>query len=504
MQLADASKAIGYARQAGDHALADLAFEEAAALYERALGVLEAHDQEGQQLRCDLLLALANAQRGAGDVGYRETVAAAVEAARALGDGEHLARAVLASARPGGFMATASVIDEGVFALYEEASTALGEGDSLLRARLLGQLAVELVYTPQRERRDALSREAVAIARRVGDRTGLAQVLILRLIAMNDPCTLAARIELAAELAALAGEVGSSELAWHAAFHRAGALLESGDIDGAERGIAEVERLAGELRQPFYTWWGRSGWTMLGVMRGVPDAEAQVFATFEMGTAGGQPDATSAFGAQLSTLRNNQGRNAELTDVMRANVESQPHIPAWRAALARLYAETGQLAEAREQVDILRADGFDHPLNWAWCSYMVTLSEAVCELQDRSAAAVLYERLHPLAGQLYVLVGLIVCGGSYALYCGMLAACLGRWDDAERHFADALAMNERLGARPFVVRTRRAWAGMLLDRAAPGDAARARDLIAAGLAEAEPLGVAREVVRLQQLQARLD
>ena len=85
----------------------------------------------------------------------------------------------------------------------------------------------------------------------------------------------------------------------------------------------------------------------------------------------------------------------------------------------------------------------------------------------------------------------------------MLAACLHRWDDAERHFADALAMNERLGARPYVVRTRRAWASMLLDRHAPGDATRARDLIAAGRAEAETLGMARELVRFERLTARM-
>jgi len=86
----------------------------------------------------------------------------------------------------------------------------------------------------------------------------------------------------------------------------------------------------------------------------------------------------------------------------------------------------------------------------------------------------------------------------------MLAACLGRFDDAERHVAEALAMNERLGARPYVVRTRRAWAEMLLDRNAPGDAARARELIAAGRAEAEQLGMARELVRFERLRERLE
>jgi hypothetical protein len=86
----------------------------------------------------------------------------------------------------------------------------------------------------------------------------------------------------------------------------------------------------------------------------------------------------------------------------------------------------------------------------------------------------------------------------------MLAACLDRWDDADRYFADALAMNERLGARPYAVRTRRAWAAMLLDRGAPGDSARVLDLIGAGLAEAGTLGMAREIVRLERLRARME
>ena len=85
----------------------------------------------------------------------------------------------------------------------------------------------------------------------------------------------------------------------------------------------------------------------------------------------------------------------------------------------------------------------------------------------------------------------------------MLTACLGRWDDAERHFTDALAMNERFGACARPTGARRAWASMLLDRSAPGDAARARDLIATGHAEAEQLGMARELVRFERLEQRL-
>ncbi len=72
-RAADAGKAIGYARQAGERALANLAFEEAAAHFERALGVLEPRDPDGERLRCDLLLALGDAQRRGGRPRYRET-----------------------------------------------------------------------------------------------------------------------------------------------------------------------------------------------------------------------------------------------------------------------------------------------------------------------------------------------------------------------------------------------------------------------------------------------
>ena len=178
------------------------------------------------------------------------------------------------------------------------------------------------------------------------------------------------------------------------------------------------------------------------------------------------------------------------------------------------YLTEDELAEGYEQQNVrrfpARRSRHDYEDDWTdpepdaqWTSLVTGLSVIVSDLQDRSAAAVLYERMRPIANQAEAFALVIASRGSYGQFCGKLAACLGRWDDAERHFADALAMNERLGARPYVVRTRRAWAAMLLDRNAPGDAARARDLIAAGRAEAESLGMARELVRFERLRQRL-
>ena len=242
---------------------------------------------------------------------------------------------------------------------------------------------------------------------------------------------------------------------------------------------------------------------MLAILRGAPDAEAEAMAAFELGMAGGQPDAAEWFGAQVYVLRHYQGRLGELIDILCANADAQPHLPAWRAVLARAYCDTEQMAEARTQVDALRVGGFDYPPSWQWTGIVLALSEVVSDLQDRSAAAVLYERMRPIAKQAEAFAVDVASQGSYGQFCGMLAACLGRWDDAEGHFIDALAMNERLGARPSIVRTRRAWASMLVDRNAAGDTARARELIAAGRAEAEQLGMARELVRFERLTERL-
>jgi hypothetical protein len=78
---------------------------------------------------------------------------------------------------------------------------------------------------------------------------------------------------------------------------------------------------------------------------------------------------------------------------------------------------------------------------------------------------------------------------------------MGRFETAEAHFEHALALNRRIGARSFLVRTRRAYAAMLLDRAAAGDTERAAAQVEAGLALAGELGMALELARLRDLAA---
>jgi class 3 adenylate cyclase len=498
--IGDATKAIGYARRAAQRALAGLAFEEAATYYEQSLSALEHHDRDGELLRCDLMIALADAQRRAGDAHYRRTTAQAIEMARTLGDARRFATAVLVNARPGGAVSNAAVLDQDVIALYEEAIAGLSDhDDDVLLAQLLAQLSAELLFSTQWERRQALSRDAVETARRCGDQAVVAFALCAHVAAINVPTTLAERLVLTAELEALADQSGSIEMGWHSTFHRFGALLESGDIVGAEQRFGRLCELAAKLRQPYFSWATGVGGAMIAMMRGAPDAEQQVAAAFEVGKAGGQPDANLMYLGQLFVIRRDQGRYGELLEPLRQFVEAQPHLPIWRVALAGLYCETDRLDQARAQMASLAAGDFCIARDWTWPSSITSLALVCSDLGERTLAAQFYPELQEVAGQVGVTSSVVVCYGSLAYPCGLLADCLGRRDEAEQYFRQAEQMNERIGARPYLVRTRRAWAAMLLERNAAGDAAHAAALIEDALAEASRLDMKREIERLHRL-----
>ena len=120
-------------------------------------------------------------------------------------------------------------------------------------------------------------------------------------------------------------------------------------------------------------------------------------------------------------------------------------------------------------------------------------------LGDAERAEALYALLEPYARRNVVVGRAATCNGSASRLLGILAAAMGRWEPAERHFADALAMHERMESRPWRARTLLAWAEMLQARRARGDKARARELLADVVVEADALGMAAVAERARAL-----
>lgn len=72
-----------------------------------------------------------------------------------------------------------------------------------------------------------------------------------------------------------------------------------------------------------------------------------------------------------------------------------------------------------------------------------------------------------------------------------MAAVMEHWGDAERHFEDALAFDQKLNARPWIAHTQYNYAKMLIARDAPDDKPKALALLQQALDMAQELGMQR-------------
>ena len=124
----DATKAVRYARLAGDLALAAYAPLDAAAWYSRGLELLARQSRVDESERCTLLIGLGAAQRQAGSPEHRETLREGGRVACRIGDRELLVEVALS--RDPGFEAQ-SAVDPDRLAVLEAALEAVGPADSV-------------------------------------------------------------------------------------------------------------------------------------------------------------------------------------------------------------------------------------------------------------------------------------------------------------------------------------------------------------------------------------
>src|SRR5215831_13953333 len=193
---------------------------------------------------------------------------------------------------------------------------------------------------------------------------------------------------------------------------------------------------------------------------------------------------------QIFTLRREQGRLHELAPVVRHFVQQHGVASTWRPGLALIYCELGREREARTAFEQLAAHDFaDLPHDSLWITCMAYLAEVCVFLGDSRRAATLYRLLLPYNGYTIVVGSAHVCYGAASRYLGMLAATMERWEDAAQHFEDALAMNARMGARPWLAYTQYQYAVMLLARNQSGDRDKAMALLDEALTTARALGM---------------
>jgi DNA-binding SARP family transcriptional activator len=461
----DRAHGIEYSLASARRALAQLAYEDAAAHYERALGALDASDRAR---RCELLLALADAHARAGRIdasrpAYRE----AAELADALGLPRQLARAAIGYS--GRVIFEVSRDDPDLVPMLERALGALGDGDDVLRAQLLARLGGgPLRGLADHERRDAITAEAVAIARRLDDPITLGYALLGSILAHHTPGNSRAQLDEVTELIAIAEGAGDLERAAEAYENRACLRIDVGDVAGADADIEAIARVTAELRQPAQDW-------ILGYMLGnravldgrLDEAERVIDAAVAAGRAAHLPFNTRVtHGMQHFVTRRLQGRSAEVEPLLRELAGAYGASYALcRCAHLLVLADLGRAKEADGVLDVLAGDGFAalHQ-DETWLGAVALVAEAAAIRGHAGHAAVLYAQLSPYADRVAISKPEISLG-AVERYLGLVAATCGRTEEADAHLRAAAEYNERIGARPWLALSLYDRALLLGDRA---------------------------------------
>jgi DNA-binding SARP family transcriptional activator/tetratricopeptide (TPR) repeat protein len=467
-----------YAARAGDRALALLAYEEAERLYETALDALELARPGDEATRCELLLSLGEAEARAGDSpAAHGAFLEAAEIARRLGLPLELARA--AAGYGGRIVWARAGKDDRLVPLLESGLAALPEDQVELRVRLLARLAGALRDQRSPVRRDALTLEAVELARSTGNEAALAYALDGRASATHGgPGTHAEHFALGTELREVAERIGDRERVVAGHYQRFIPSLHAGDVRKAEFELAEATRIAEELRQPAQLWQVHAAWAMLSLAAGrLSEAEELIPRALALGERAQRGMALPAYTMHCYTLRDFQGRLEEVESAVYDSVAEYPARPVFRCLLAHLHVKRARAPDAERVFDELARDDFSVlPLDIEWLYGMSLLAEVCALLGNAGSAAVLYRLLapYPASNAVDTPEGI---RGSVARYLGLLAPTLERWDDAAQHFDEALAMNESMGARPWLAHTQHDYARMLLARHGPGDHHHAQELL---------------------------
>ena len=252
-------------------------------------------------------------------------------------------------------------------------------------------------------------------------------------------------------------------------------LLAGGDRSGAGYHIAAHAALAAERGRAADRRDAAALATMVALLDGrEAQARSGSDAVLALGWEAHDPEAADRYWAQRLWIVLEWGgedEHAELLDHSRERAYRDGDT-AWTGAIALLLARSGRADEARAAFDAasraLETGPGGAPERGAgrgaWLDLATDLAEAAALLGDAGRAATVTKALARTPVPSVAIGRGRVCKGATARYRGLLAAALGRWDEADREYRAATELQRRLEAGPLLARTVHEWGRLLQGR----------------------------------------
>jgi class 3 adenylate cyclase/KaiC/GvpD/RAD55 family RecA-like ATPase len=492
----DNSRALRYTLAAAEQSLAARAFGDAEAAFRAALDRLDDPVHHEAPERAVALCGLGEAQRDQSVPEFRETLLEASRLAARDGNVALLQRAVLANSR--GYVSVVGGVDPERVALLETTLERIGPKRSPSRARLLGQLAQELVFTDDPRRTTAIADEAIAIARELGDPELLGGVLVMTSYTYNQGPDYEDRLARTAEMLELADACGDPTLRVMARIRRSSACLTVGDFVGAAAITHEAVAIAESDGTPLIQWTARANCTREPAFAGRLDEAERLNAEMveragELGQSDG-PEWGASVAVGLMWLR---GVAGVLADGARDFADRYPFNTGWRTAYVWLLCEAGRYDEARA---VLAEHDVDPTalLAEAW-PFTATMQVALTswhigdEALGRKAIAALTPYRHCWCHYLLFIMAPVSWG------LGAAHAAVGEYDAAVEFMTETLQRAQAKGGRAHAAVFGVDLAKVLLQRNAHGDRDRAAEVLADARAIAADVGAAGVIARIDAI-----
>ncbi|MGH9232884.1 MAG: ATP-binding protein, partial [Acidimicrobiales bacterium] len=444
----DRERAVECAIRAGTQAMQVLAYEDAAMWFARALDAMRVAAADDRN-RGDLLLKLGEAALASGDLPRaRDAYQQAAALAQRQRDPEQLAEAALGlGAGLGGF--EVELLDPVQVELLEQALDTLDPAPSVLRTWVQARLSVALSFMESEDRRRALSEEAVAMGREVGDSRALGYALAAHCDVIAGPDDCETRRSESEEVIRLGRESGDRRLELLGRRLWLVALLELGYVAEADAGIEQFAQTAVSLRQPLYRWYVPLWRGMRALMRREFDEAARRRAEAEaLGARTGSGNAVVLTFTQWWVQQRYEASfgeaGAAMAEMLDREIGSTPPVTTGPRAVAAV--QVGDHDKARVLLRQWRsARVYERVRDSEWLPESAQLAEVAVVVGARDEAEILYAQLRPYSTRFCVEgIGAAVTG-SVAWYLAMLARFLGNEAEAEAHERDARVAHQSIG-----------------------------------------------------------